>query len=330
VNTKPTYQTTAPVQIGPYTSWNRHEQEFKRERSPMPDRVDVLPGAFDAPAHVSPQAVASIQKAFTLSKTSHNAWRSYKREGRFDPRRAAGASRLDQDVFMRKTGQSTTRVKCAVLIDGSGSMNDDDTARLPNPENPTGKRRHGVKASMAAAVFGCTIARALGSIPTVDLDVYQHSAGTAGDLYMKWRWHKGTPLGVFNEAVQMRPGGGNADGHALFAIIEKMRREMKRGERGVIMVVSDGKPSVYSLDGDPTATGNVGAMPAYRSHYAATALTDAVKHGRKYGIEIIAVAVDGSDQSVFYGKDGVIPFLGDWGTLGRELAQHIGKALARR
>ena len=177
MNTRPTYKSIDPVVAGPYNPYNHREQTWKRSRSPMPDRVEVLPEAFDAPEHVSPQATASIQKAFLLSKTSHNAWKSFKREGRFDPRRAAGATRLDQDVFKRKTGRSTTKVRVAVLLDGSGSMDFEDTARLVNPLNPTSHRKHGVKASMAAAVFGCTIARALGSIPTVDLDVYQHSAG---------------------------------------------------------------------------------------------------------------------------------------------------------
>ena len=57
-------------------------------------------------------AVAAIHRAFLLAKTSHNAWRSYKREGRFDLAGAPGASACEQDVFKRKTGVSTTRVRC--------------------------------------------------------------------------------------------------------------------------------------------------------------------------------------------------------------------------
>src|SRR4029078_11712202 len=96
------------------------------------------------------------------------------------------------------------------------------------------------------------IAKALGRVPTIDLDVYQHSA-SFGHLYMKWRWHKGTPLGVFNEATQGIGGGGNADGHALFAITTKMLKELKRDQKGIIMIVSDGMPSVYSDDGTSEA-----------------------------------------------------------------------------
>lgn len=330
MNTRPTVQSTDPVQVAPFTARAKMEAEFDNRRlarNGVDRRVPVLPAEFNAPDHVAPAAVAAIHRAFTLAKTSHNAWKSFKREGRFDPRRAAGASRLEQDVFQRKTGRSVTKVKVAVLIDASGSMRDTDTGALPDPTAPLGSHRK-VKttAAVAAAVFGCTIAKALGAIPTVDLDVYQHSASSGinysgkqvvgtGHLFIKWRWHRGTSLGAFNEAVRGIGGGGNADGHALYAIASRMVRELKRDQRGIVMVVSDGMPSAYSSDG----TGEAGQ-----------ALIDAVAYCRKNGIEVIAVAIDGSDQSIYYGKTGTLPFTGDWGLLGKGLADHVGKALARR
>ena len=311
--TRPTYRRLDPVRVGPFDPYQHREQVWKQERG---QSVHVAPAMFNAEENVSPAAVASIHKAFTLAKTSHNGWRSFKREGRFDPRRAAGATRLEQDVFQRKTGRSTTHVKVSVLIDASGSMGDQGTGRVPNPLEPTSKRRLVVTAQLAAAVFGATVAKALSQVPTVDLDVYQHSAGISNDMYIKWRWHKGTPLAVFNEAATLTmPGGGNADGHALFAITSRMLKEIKRDEKGVILIVSDGMPSVYARDGQSKA---------------GQALIDAVAHARKNGIEVIAVAIDGSDQSIYYGKDGVLPFNGDWGPLGTGLAKHIGAALARR
>jgi hypothetical protein len=47
------------------------------------------------------------------------------------------------------------------------------------------------------------------------------------------------------------------------------------------------------------------------------------------GIDVLGDAIDGSDQSCYYG-DGTVKFDGNWTALGKELARHIGKALASR
>jgi Mg-chelatase subunit ChlD len=308
MNARPTYKSIEP----------RHVQGFNRYGYYRYGRTpSTAPGDFNAEQHVSAPAVAAIHRAFILAKTSHNAWRSYKREGRVDPRRAAAGMRGEVDIFQRKMGRSTSKVKVSVLLDASGSMRDDGTARVINPLTPTDRTVRGkvtTTAAVAAAVFGATIAKALGRVPTVDLDVYQHSA-SFDQLIIKWRWHKGTPLAVFNESIEGIGGGGNADGHALYAIGKKMLKELKRDQKGIIMVVSDGMPSVYAKDGKSEA---------------GQALIDAAAFCRRNGIEVIAVAIAGEDQSVYYGKDNVIPFNGEWGVLGTTLAQHIGKALARR
>jgi hypothetical protein len=312
MNTKPTHGGLAPVEVAPFT--NRQRLHDRREAAWNKNTVP-LPAAFDAKTLVLPTAVASIRKAFTLAKTSRDSWVTAKREGRIDFRRAPAASRGAQDIFKRKTGASTTHVKVSVLIDASGSMSMAD-ARIAHP-TAIGKTVT-VQRRIAAAVFGATIAEALGRVPTVHLDVFQHAAG-GGRLFIKWRWSRGTPVGAFNESVYGIGGGGNADGHALYAITTKMQREIKRGERGVILVVSDGLPSVYAADA--TATGP--------ERQAGQALIDAVAFARKAGYTVLAVAIDGSDQSVYYG-DGTIKFTGDWNALGSELARHIGKALAHR
>lgn len=313
MNTRPVWHpsTLEPVQKQPFTiGMRRHDID----RARYVPSVQPLPDHFDVNKLVIATAVASIRKAFTLAKTSHDAWRSHKREGRLDVRRAPAASRGDHDIFKRQTGRSTTRVKCYVVIDASGSMHGVGTGVIPHPDNP--KKKVKVTAAMAAAVFGATIARAIGTVPTVDLDIFQHSHGGSrgGALIMKHRWAKGTPVAVFNEAGTTGiGGGGNADGHALFAVVQRMQREIKRGERGIILMVSDGLPADYSHDGK----GDAGQ-----------ALIDAVAAGRKAGFEVIGVSIDGTDQSAYYGK-GLVTFRGDWTALGSELAQHIGAALAR-
>ena len=271
---------------------------------------DPVPTGFDAATFTSAQAVATIRRAFLLAKTSHRDWSSYKREGRFDPRQAARASRSELDVFRRKTGRSTTRVRCAVMLDASGSMNAQD-ALIENPLDPAMKLR--TNRRVAAAVFGALVAKALGTVPTIDLDVFQHTVGRSNEVVLKWRWAKGTPVQVFNAATRAVGGSGNADGHALFAVTERMRKSLKRDERGVIMMVSDGLPADYSGDGKSNA---------------GQALIDAVAHARKHGITVIGVAIDGSDQTRYYGKD-TITHDGSWSHLGANLAKVIGAALAK-
>lgn len=312
MNTRPTYGNIQPSEIG---GINHRVARRARLEHRHGWGNDPIPAEFDAKKFVMPTAVAAIRKAFTTARTSTDAWHGHQRRGRFDIRQGMAATRCEQDVFRRKVGVSTTKVKCSVLVDASGSMGYGSSGRIQNPLAPTG-RALGVTAHMAAAVFGATIATALGTVPTVDLDIFQHDAGS-GTLTIKWRWTKGTPVAVFNEAARggIGGGGGNADGHALFAITERMKREIRPGERGVILMVSDGLPSQYSTDG----LGDAGQ-----------ALVDAVAHARKAGFEVIAVAIDGSDQTAYYGKDGFIKFTGNWTALGADLAGRIGKSLAKR
>jgi Mg-chelatase subunit ChlD len=309
---RPTFNSLDPVAV-PGTFDSRNRRAAAKRRGWGHTNTFVPPATFNAPDMVSPTAVASLRKAFTLAKTSHDNWRSFKREGRLDPRQGPRADRGAQDIFKRRTGQSTTRVKCAVLIDASGSMQGGwGNARIEIPGQPGVTME--VTRATAAAVFGATIGKALGSVPTVDLDIFQHAANGNG-MTIKWRWSRGTPLAAFNESVHGIGPSGNADGHALFAIAAKMKREMKRGERAVILVVSDGLPSVTSPDSSNTT---------------AEALVDAVAFARKHGITVLEVAIDGGDHSAYYG-DGTIPFKdGNWTALGNTLAKHLGKALASR
>ena len=312
MKTRPTYTPAdlVPRELGPFT---RSVRNADLQRIKMGRKIDAMPATFDAPTITNPTAVAAIRRAFTQAKTSHREWRSYKREGRFDVRQATRASRGEQDVFRRKTGRSTTHVKVAVLIDASGSMQ--NAATIAHPVTPG--RKVGVTRHLAAAVFGATIAKALGTVPTINLDIFQH--GSNGQtLYLKYRWAKGTPISVFNMAATGYDvsGGGNADGHAVFAIATRMLADLKRDEHGVIMVVSDGLPSYTGRDGSATADNTPG-----------NALIAAVKFARDRGITVLGVGIDGSDQSAYYGG-GFVKFDGSWTTLGSTLAKHIGAALA--
>ena len=270
--------------------------------------ADPVPHIFRIEQYISAPAVEAIRRAFLLSKTSHNGWATQKRAGRFDARQAARATRLEQDVFKRRAGKSITKVRLTVLLDASGSMGTMD-ARFPNPLAP-GKMLRGQR-RLAAAIFGATIAKALGTVPTIDLDVFQHAA--SHQLILKWRWAKGTPVTVFNSATTSIGAGGNADGHALFALTQRALKNLKRDERAVIMVVSDGLPTDYSPDGKGDAR---------------SALHDAIDYARKHGVEVIAVAIDGSDQSAYYGKEHMIQHDGSWTHLGAALAKVVGSILA--
>jgi len=311
MKTRPTYTTAdlQPRELGPFTRATRNA-DLQRAKLYPHRNIEPMPAVFNAETVTNSTAVAAIRRAFTQAKTSHREWRSYKREGRFDVRQATRATRGEQDVFRRKTGRSTTHVKVAVLIDASGSMT--SGATIAHPVTPG--RKVTVTRHLAAAVFGATIAKALGAVPTINLDVFQHGSN-GSTLYLKYRWAKGTPVSVFNAAATAYdvPGGGNADGHAVFAITNRMLKDLKRDEHGVIMVVSDGLPSYTGRGGHESAPGQ--------------ALIDAVKFARDRGITVLGVSIDGSNQKVYYG-DGYVPFDGSWTTLGSTLAKHIGAALA--
>ena len=302
---KPTFNSLAPTSVAGFSPYRYGTSRGNTDR------------AFDAREHVSPQAVASIHKAFVESKTSRRNWKGQQREGRLDVRTALRAQPGDFGVFKRKVGHSVTRVHCAVLLDDSGSMGGTDI-KVPDPLNP---RRHvATSRRVGTAIFGATIATALGRIPTVDLNVYQHGWGYGNGkpvLQIKWRWSKGTPVAVFNEAaVRGTPGGGNGDGHAIHAITEVLTKKVKRYEKGVLLVVSDGQPADHPIT----------------SRLADQALIDAVAEARRAGLIVFGVAFGGSTQREFeqyYGKDWVLPFTGDWTALGKELAHRLGKELAK-
>lgn len=304
---RPTYTKveTMPRQIGDF---NPYQREHDMRRAAQGKRVTPLPASFDVKEMILPTAVAAIRKAFLLSKTSKNNWKTGQREGKVDIRQAVRARPMrGLNVFRSKKDHSATKVRTYVLIDDSGSMGSPD-AKIPNPNNPRAKVK--VMRYTAAALFGATVATALGSIPTVTLDVFYHAA-SGGRLFLKWRWHKGTPITVFNKSAEggTVAGGSNADGHAVHALTNRLLKELRRGEKGILLVVSDGLPAT-------SPGGNAGQ-----------ALVDAVAFARAKGITVIGVAIDGSDQHWYYGED-TLPFTGDWTAVGTDLARIVGRAMA--
>lgn len=260
---------------------------------------------------VQPTAVAAIRKAFMQSNVSRDEWRDGQRRGRFGNRSGFAAAQGRADIFRNRGAQSATRIRCMVLVDGSGSMHG-GRQYLPVPGHTQSVN---VQRAGAAAVFGATIAKALGSVPTVALEVWQHDGSGSGHLNLKFRWSRGVPVKVFNAAARWRGGyGGNADGHAIMALLGRAFRVRDPQEKIVMLVVSDGQPSAYTSSG---------------SGDAGSALIDAVRTARAKGATVLGVAIDGSDQKVYYG-DGLITFTGDWTALGKALARTMGASLAGR
>lgn len=222
--------------------------------------IAIDPGVGDIAGFVDPTAVAAIRKAFTLSNQSRDNWAGGQRYGRLDRTAGARIAAGNLDVYRRRADHSSTKVRLAIVLDASVSMHaamdvpDPRKAYLMAPYHMTRVRR-----CTAAAIFASTMIKALGHVPTVRMDVYQHAAGL-GDgadqrhpvVSIKHRWSPGTPVAVMNGAAKWGPddsrgSGGNADGHALMAIGERLVRETQPGERPVVMVVSDGLPSVHPL-----------------------------------------------------------------------------------
>lgn len=240
-------------------------------------------------------AVAAIHTAFNRSRLSHQAWASRQDYGRLDSRHAwrsdaKGAS----DIFKERRMPSPTKVNVHVLVDASGSM-------------------MGERACRAQDTAG-TLVKAFERIPTVRVHIWQHNAySTQANIF------RVAAPGIPSKMADMLDniGGGNADGFALRWVGEQAMRSQRPDEKTLVIVVSDGLPSVSGL----------GARGKIIDHSVLVADTL-----RKKGCHVMSVAIAGDDEAhkYMYGEGNVVTFTGDWTRLGRDFATIFGKVLAGR
>ena len=132
----------------------------------------------------------------------------------------------------------------------------------------------------------------------------RHGAASGRDG-REWRWTKGTPTASTTTPSTTWVDDDNADGHALYAVTSSTPHDVERGEHGMIIVRVQRPPS---------------PVQPRQWRWPEQALIDAVAHARKAGFDVIAVAIDGSDQSTYYGAEHVVPFAVDRTRLGSSTA----------
>jgi cobalamin biosynthesis protein CobT len=190
---------------------------------------------------------------------------------------------------------SPTKLNVHILVDASGSMSGDRACRAQD---------------MAG-----TLVAAFRRIPTVRLEVWQHNA--IGSTAVAYRV---AAPGVAPKLDQMldHVGGGNADGFALEFVGKRALAVAKSDEKNLVIVISDGLPSV-------SGHGATNRDLIKHSAWVATEL-------RRKGCDVMSVAIAGDDEAhiQMYGKGNVVPFTNDWSALSRSFAAVFGKVLAGR
>jgi nitric oxide reductase activation protein len=275
------------------------QQEALRKAAKGRDPNEVVTYGSRQP-YVDGPTVASVQTAFARSRLSHQSWKSRLMDGRLDSRHAfRNDARGSVDIFKDRQAPSSTKLDVWLLVDASGSM-------------------AGEKACRAQDVAG-TLVEAFKRIPTVNLHVWQHHAA-AGKVQLIRVYQQGVPPRL--ERMNVNVAGGNADGFALQAIAGRAVRDVRRDTKVLVIVVSDGLPSVHGL----------GATNRDIQAHSATVAEDM----RRKGMAVMAVAIEGETDAHarMYGEENVIPFeIGSptrWADFSRTLATVFGRTLKQR
>jgi hypothetical protein len=274
--------------------------------------------------HVNGAVVSAVRTAFQRARTSPRYWQSRRVQGRLDPRTAwRSTSGVDQtDVFKERLAPGATKVNVHILVDGSGSMNSNDQFR--NGDKTDIQDGNRTTRSVAAADICATLVDAFRTQPTVRMNVWLHNTGSlnGGDIAV-------FPIvtnGKGREVIGWMPtltGGGNGDGFAIEWVARKMKRDHRRGEQDLLIVISDGLPSWLPYNGTMGYSD-----PRYGNAVLHTA--NIVREARERDIRVMAVAIEPNPNfTEMYGDDGdVIPFDGDWNKLAVAFGGRLGITLA--
>ena len=263
--------------------------------TPQRDRSNEVVGYTVRKPYINAATVAGIQTVFNRTRLSHQGWEAGQLAGRLDSRRAwRNDARGSVDIFRERRMPSPTKLNVHLLVDASGSM-------------------HGGRACRAQDMAG-TFVEAFKRIPTVRLNVWQHNANQVTNIYRVFKPGDG-PKGLDNMLINI--GGGNADGFALEAIGNLIVSALRPDETNLIIVISDGLPSVAGAG----ATGDI------LDHSTLVASTLRTKGVRVMGV---AIAGDPRAHQRMYGDDNVVAFTGDWNALSRDFSATFGRVIANK
>jgi hypothetical protein len=273
--------------------------------------------------------ISAVRLAFQRARSGSRAWKGHQQGGRLDARQVyrSDASR-DRDIFRDRIAASATKVNAYILLDGSASMQwpVDRDPNLPMTvwKDPNATGRPTIE---AATDVVATLDAALRTITNVRLNVWLHNTNVRAEADINMveviRNGKG---GQYLPHLPGMTGGGNGDGYAIQYMAERIKKDTRPDEVGLLIVVSDGLPSVWAQG---TTFGS------YHSAEGMQALQDfvfnAANDTRDMGIPVLSVALRPIPaQNSMYGADNVIPFdyLDGWSTLAIKFGAALGKTLA--
>ncbi len=233
-------------------------------------------------------AGAAIAAAISAARRGRQAPERGCRSGRLDRGRLARVVQGNQRVFIKDQAASPQRVRAYILLDASASMSGTKT------------RNTGQLARDLAVAFD--------SISWLDAKVYAHTTDGVGP-YVTPLWAKGEDRALV-EGYFSIPQSGNWDGYAIAFVADDLIEDTKRGEKQLLVVISDGEPY---------------GPPDYREGFSHTKTT--VEFYRQRGVRVVSVSIDGAlgaeKQRQLYGDD-VVEYDPNPAALARNLARVIG------
>lgn len=244
---------------------------------------------------IDPVVASAVANVYNRTRLSHKGWKTRELHGRLVARDLHRfKAKQEVDLFRNRKMPAPTAMNVHLLVDASGSM-------------------YGRNAMNAQDVCG-TLVHAFKRINAVRVNVWQHNAMSDVNLYKVYAY------GGANKLDQMlnNVGGGNADHFALRAVGEIAAKDARPDEVNLVIVISDGLPSVGALDAS--------------NHDLVAATNRVITSLRKQGVYVMSVAIApaiSAKNSDMYGADNVVPFTGDYGDLARSFGAVFGSLLSR-
>lgn len=250
-----------------------------------------------------PNATRQLAAVMSSARKGPGAPEYAQRNGRIDRRRVGRLAYGEGRVFSRPDAAAPRRVLAHILIDASGSMVSGENK--PNVE--------------VAAQVGRNLANAIESLPwargvmaahttariySVETGAYEHN----GPVYVPL-WKSGEPTEYVDDVLTI-DHAGNEDGFAVGFACEDILSDLKRDEKGLLIVLSDGAP----------------AYGGGEDH-----VREVVDFYRKKGIRIVSVAI-GTDYGIeaqhsMYGSSDVVEYNDNVSAFAQSLARVIGSSI---
>lgn len=251
-----------------------------------------------------PDAERALAAVMASSRKGPGAPEFAQRNGRIDRRRLGRLSYGEPRVFIKPNAAAPRRVSVGVLLDASGSM-----LAPPAEVGLDGELKYSAlppKVEIAAQV-GRDLAGAIESLDWCRGMVSAHT--TTGGPIIVPLWKSGEPTEWMDDILVM-PHAGNEDGFAIGFMAEDLLEGLKRDEKALLIVVSDGAPAYGGSENHVRST-----VDAYR----------------KRGVRIVSVSLEGSmnsaTQNHMYGANEVVPYSHSVSAFAQSLARVIGSSI---